>query len=127
MLGGAVSLPAPISRGVPSGAVDDEHGVGARRYLGRDFIEMPLHGLGVAAWKDKAGADTALGTDGAKDIGRFRALVLGRRGPAATPRPAPREFGFLTDPGLALPPNFNGGIGRELGSDRFQRGAEVFF
>ena len=26
----------------------DEHGVGARRHLGRDFIEMSLHGLGCS-------------------------------------------------------------------------------
>ena len=54
---------------MPCGAVDDEHGVSARRYLGRDFIEMPLHGLGIAAGQDEARTDTALRTDGAEDIG----------------------------------------------------------
>src|SRR5210317_133150 len=87
---------------------------------------MPLHGLGVAAGQDEARADTALGTDSTKDIGRFRALVLGRRGPAAASRPTPREFGFLAHPGLVLPPNFYGGVGREFGADFFQLGGKVF-
>ena len=98
---------------MPSGAVDDEHGMGARRHLGRDFNKMPLHGLGVAAGQDEAGADATLGTNGAEDIGRLRALVLGCRGPGAAFRPAPRELGFLADPGLILPPNLYVGVGRE--------------
>jgi len=111
---------------VPCGAVDDEHGVSARRYLGRDFIEMPLHGLGIAAGQDEARTDTALRTDGAEDIGRFRALVLGRHGPASAWCPAPRELGFLADPGLILPPKLYVDIGREPGADIFQLAAKVF-
>ena len=45
--------------------------------------EMPLHGLGIASGQDEARTDTALRTDGAEDIGRSRALVLGRHGPGA--------------------------------------------
>jgi hypothetical protein len=30
----------------------------SQRYLGRDFVEMPLHGLGIASGQDEAGADT---------------------------------------------------------------------
>jgi len=100
--------------------------VGARRHLGRDFIEMPLHGFGVAAGQDEGRADAAPGTDGAEDVGRLRALVLGRRGPAAASRPAPRELGLLADPGLVLPPNLYAGVGREPGADRFQLGRKVF-
>ena len=53
----------------------------ARRYLGRDFIEMLLHGLGTAAGQDEARTDTALRIDCAEDIGRFRALLLGLQAP----------------------------------------------
>ena len=60
----------------------------------------------VAAGQDEARADAALGTDGAKDIGRFRALVLGGRRPGSPWRPAPRQLGLLTDPGFILPPDF---------------------
>ena len=108
------------------GTVDDEHGVSARRYLGRDFIEMLLHGLGIAAGQDEARTDTAVRTDGAEDIGRFRALVLGRHWPASAWCPAPRELGFLADPGLTLPPKLYIDIGREPGADIFQLAAKVF-
>jgi hypothetical protein len=54
---------------MPSGLVDDEDGMSTRRYLGRDFLEMALHGLGVAARQNESRTDAALGTDGAKDIG----------------------------------------------------------
>ncbi len=54
---------------MPTGLVEEEDGVGARRYLGRDFIQMPLHGLGVAAGQNEGRADAALGTDGGEDIG----------------------------------------------------------
>ena len=90
---------------MPSGAVDDKHAVGARRHLGRDFSEMQLHGLGVAAWQDKSRADATLGTDGAENVSRLRTLILGRGGSAAAWRPASGEFGFLANPGLVLPPN----------------------
>ena len=79
MLDGTLSLPVVC----PTGPIDDEHGMGAWRHLGRDFIEMPLHGLGIAAGQDEARTDTAPGADGAEDVGRFRALVLGRPGAAA--------------------------------------------
>ena len=58
-----------LAGSVPSSPVEDEHGVGSRRHLGRYLVEMPLHGLGVAARQDEAGADATRGTDGAKDIG----------------------------------------------------------
>ncbi len=55
-----------------------------------------MHGLGVAVGQDEAGADATLRADGAEDLGRFRALVLGRRRSAAAWRPAPGELGLLT-------------------------------
>ena len=54
---------------MPPGLVGEEDGVGACADLGRDFIEMPLHGLGVAAGQNEGRPDAALGTDGAEDIG----------------------------------------------------------
>ena len=98
----------------------------ARVDLGGDFIEMPLPGLGVAAGQDQSSADTARGTDGAEDIGRFRALVLERHWPASAWCPAPRELGFLADPGLILPPKLYVDICREPGADIFQLAAKVF-
>ena len=111
---------------MPSGLIEDEDGVGARRYLGRDFIEMPLHGLGVAAGQNEGRADAALGTDGAKDIGRCRALISRRPGPASPWRPAPGDLVFLADPRFVLPPEFYAGIGRERAADLFQLGGKAF-
>jgi antitoxin VapB len=36
---------------VPSGLIEDENGMHARAHLRGDFVEMPLHGLRVAAVK----------------------------------------------------------------------------
>jgi hypothetical protein len=68
----------------------------------------------------------ALGTGGAKDIGRLRALVPGRPGPGSPGRPAPGDLVLLADPRFVLPPELYLGIGRERGSDRLQRGGNVF-
>jgi len=115
-----------LSGGMPSGPIEDEDGVGPRCYLGRDFIEMPLHGLGVAARQHQGRADAAFRTDGTEDIGRFCALILGCHRAAAARCPAPREHGFLTDPSLVLPPNFYGAAGGKFGADFCQLGGEVF-
>jgi len=111
---------------MPSGLIGEEDGVGAWADLGRDFIQMPLHGLCVAVGQDEGRPDAALRTDGAKDIGRLRALVPGRPGPGSPWRPAPGDLVFLTDPRFVLPPELYLGIGRERGSDRLQRGGNVF-
>ncbi len=111
---------------MPPGLVDEKGGVSAWADLGRDFVEMPLHRLGVAARQDEGRADAALGTDGAEDIDRLCTLVAGRPGAGSPWRPAPGDLVFLTDPRFVLPPEFYLGIGRERGSDRLQRGGEVF-
>jgi len=58
---------------VPSGLIDDENGMGTLADLGRDFVEMPLHGLGVAAWQNEGGTDTACRADGTEYVGRLGA------------------------------------------------------
>jgi hypothetical protein len=40
---------------VPSGAVEQQHGVGALSDMGGDFVEMELHGLGVGEGQRKCG------------------------------------------------------------------------
>ena len=94
------------------------------RYLDRDLIEMPLHGLGVAAWQDESRADAAGGTDGAKDPGRH-CPSSGRSGPGSSFCPAPRD-GFLSNRGFVLPPNLYRGVERERGPDFCQFGGKVF-
>jgi hypothetical protein len=43
--------------------------MGALTDLGRDFVEMPLHDLGIAAWQNEGGTNTACGADSAEYIG----------------------------------------------------------
>jgi hypothetical protein len=87
---------------------------------------MALHGLGIAAEQDEAGANAASGTDGTEDIGRLGALIAGRPGPGSPLRPAPRDLVLLADPGFILPPKLYLGAGRKLCSDRCQFGGETF-
>ena len=46
--------------------------------------------------------------------------------PRPPPGPAARDPGLLADPRLVLPPQFYGGVGREIDPDRLHRGGEVF-
>jgi hypothetical protein len=58
---------------VPCCLIYDKNGMSTRCDLGRDFLEMPLHGLGVAAWQNEGGTDTARGADSTEYIGRLGA------------------------------------------------------
>ena len=102
---------------MPSCTIDNENGVSTRHDLRRDFIEMPLHCLGITVRQDKARTDTALWTDGTEDIGGLCALILWGSGAGSAPCPAPREFGLLPDPCFILPPNFYRCAARETGPD----------
>ena len=51
---------------MPSGAVEQQHGVGAFGDTAGDFFEMELHGLGVGEGQRERRADAARGTDGAE-------------------------------------------------------------
>ena len=46
---------------MPSGLIDEEDGVGAWCHLGPDFIQMPMHGLGVAVGQNEGRTDATPG------------------------------------------------------------------
>jgi hypothetical protein len=54
---------------MPSGLIDNHHGVGARLDGPGDFPQMQLHCLGIAPGHDQPGALARLGADGAEDVG----------------------------------------------------------
>ena len=113
--------------GVPSSLVEHENGMGARRHLGCDFVQMPLHGLGVAAGQDEGGADAAIGTDGAEDVSRLGALIVRRRGPRSPSCPAPGDLVLLPDPGLVPEPDlYPVAIDPLVARDRIQALGERF-
>jgi hypothetical protein len=53
---------------VPTGLVEEEDAMGAMDDLGGDFIEMPLHGLTVAARRNGSSPCAALWTNGSEDM-----------------------------------------------------------
>jgi hypothetical protein len=89
---------------VPTGLIDEQHGVGSWLDVKRDLLKMQLHRLGVAKWQNQTGRLAKRGTDGAEDIGRGGSLIFqGKRSRAAF-GPAPRDLVLLTDAGFVLEP-----------------------
>jgi hypothetical protein len=78
---------------VPTGLIEDQHGVRAGRDLGCDFSEVQVHCLAVAMRQDQGCPFAVLWADGAED----GALIRWRRGPRAAFRPTPRDLVLLAD------------------------------
>ena len=96
---------------MPSGLIEDQNGVSARRDLGRDLVEMKLHGFGVAGRQHEGGADPALRAHRTEQIGRLGALIVDGAGTRAFPGPAIGELVLLADPHLVLEPHLYGCAG----------------
>ena len=93
-------------RHVPTGLIDEEHGVGSWcDHLG-DFREMQVHCLGIASGQDQGCTLARLWADGTEDIGRGGALIAGSAWAGAALGPPARDFVLLTDTSLVLKPNF---------------------
>ncbi len=71
--------------------------MGPWRDLAGDFLEVPLHGPGVAARQHQGGAGAACRADGAEDVDRLGALVVRRAGPGDAVSPAPGDLVLLAD------------------------------
>lgn len=112
--------------GVPSCPVEDEYGVSAWADLGGNFVEVALHGGGVAPGQNQSGAHPAFRTNGAEDVGRLGSLIVRRTRSAAASGPAAGKLVFLAYPGLVLPPQFYPRAVRKLGADFVQQGRETF-
>ena len=64
-------------RRMPSGLIEDEHGMGTGSDVEGDLCEMHAHRLAVAAGHDDGSTLAFSGADRSEDIGRGRALILG--------------------------------------------------
>ena len=93
---------------MPTGLIEDEDRVGARRDRGRDFLEVEGHGFGVAGRQDEPCAFPLDGADGPEDVGRACPLVVRRRGSRATLGPTPRDLVLLADTRLVGEPDLYG-------------------
>ena len=119
---------------VPSGLVHQHQGMRARRDGERDLGKMQRHRFCVAEGQDQPGTLALFGADGsgpkagvAQHVGRFRVLVLGRRGPCSAPGPAPRDGVLLTDAGLVLESDLYGRALREAGPELCHFGSKPLF
>ena len=116
-----------LSGEVPSGLIEQQHGVLAWADHGGDLGEVQVHRPAVAEGQDQGRALGLARTDGTEDVGRGVALILRRRWPGAAPRPAAGELVLLAYASLIGEPDFQG-IEADclIRGDTRQRGGEVF-
>lgn len=115
-----------LGRRVPTCLVEQHNGMRAGRHGAGDLLQMQRHRLARAAGQHQS-RPLALGrADRAEQIGRARALIVRRRRPGATARPAAGDLVLLADAGLVLPPDLYGLAGSLLRCDLRQQGGEVF-
>ena len=115
-----------FSRRVPSGAVEQENGVGTGCDVAGDFPEMGLHGLCVGPGQDERGTGASRRTDSAEEVEALIALVLGLTGSAAAARPLADQGVLLAQTHLVLPPQLDRRCGRQVAYGRCERAWEVF-
>src|SRR5258708_8510451 len=89
---------------MPSGAVEDEDGVGIGADRRRQLVEQELHGRGARFRQDQGDAGVAGRADGAEDPGGGVAPVAQASGPLPAPEPAVAGPAALPPPALPLPP-----------------------
>ena len=121
-----VAWSSEVFGAVPSGLIEDQNGVRARRDLGSDLVEMKLHGLGVAGRQHERRASSEFGADRTEHIGRLRALIVDGAGARTFCGPAVGELVLLTHPHLVLEPHLYGCAGRKCRADCRHALGEVF-
>lgn len=80
---------------MPSGSIQQQHGMSAFGDVQGYLVDMQLHHVGVSMGQSEGRAHASFGADGAEEIGVLIALVgrLGRS--CAAPRPLPDEPALL--------------------------------
>ena len=111
---------------MPSGAIEDDDGMGARCDLGADFGEMPRHGIGVGLGQHQGRRAVGFGAGGGKEIGGFVALVFWLSRPAAFFRPLPGQLSLLADPGFIGKPDFYRALRGSVADGVLDQVTEVF-
>ena len=112
--------------GVPTGAVEQQRGVGPLSDLAGDFLKMKLHGLGVGEGQRKRGPNAAGRANGAEEIRALVALIGGLARPRSSPGPLTHEAVLLADAGFVLKPDLDRRRRRQAVEMGAQRAREVF-
>jgi len=111
---------------VPSGTVEQEHGVCASGDMATDLVEVKLHGFGVGEGQRECCTGSARRADGAEEVGTLVALVGRLAGPRATTCPLPHEAVLLPDAGFILEPYLDRLCLRQASEMGAQRVRKVF-
>ena len=91
-----------------------------------DLLKVSLQGGCVAPGHYQPRALAPRWADSAEDVGRDRALVVGRPWTRAAPGPSPGQLVLLPDAGFILEPNFDLDVRADPLLDRYEFGGEVF-
>src|SRR5260221_3333782 len=89
---------------VPTGTIEDHHGMGISGDLAADLAEVMVHRGGMADWHDQRRRFALHWADRAKHIGRGEAEVLWCHRSAAGLPPHPGQAVLLADASLVLKP-----------------------
>src|ERR1700722_17675367 len=111
---------------MPSGAIEQQDGVGALSDIARDLVEVKLHHVGVRIGQGESRSDTASRTDRAEQISVVVSLVSRLCGPRSAPGPLAHEAVLLADPGLVLEPDLDRRCLGDALEMSLQRAREVF-
>src|SRR6202030_4079186 len=97
---------------VPTGTIEDHHGMGISGDLAADLAEMVVHRGGIADRHDQRRRFALRRADRTKQIGRSETEILRRHWPAAGLPPHPGQAVLLTDASLVLKPYLDSRTGR---------------
>jgi hypothetical protein len=112
---------------MPSGLIQQQRRVTTGRDSGRDGGELEVHRLGVAPGQDQSYGLSFGRTDGAEDVGRGSAEVMGSRWPGAAPAQRRVILFFWPMRAFVSKPDFYvGSIDALLARDACQCGGKLF-
>ena len=110
---------------MPTGTVQNQHGMCPWRHPRADFLQVQVHRVGIGGRQDQSGSGIAAGTDRTENISPFVTLVAWRRRAAAPLGPKVSQAALLTDPRLVLPPELEGPVAGPIGNDLRNKVVEV--
>src|SRR5271155_3685511 len=91
---------------MPTGAIEDENGMGTGCAAATDLGQVQAHQLGVDGRQHEGCSRASCRADGAEQVNPMMALIARRRWSRAAARPQPGQRPLLTDPGFILKPDF---------------------